>query len=274
MAVAAGMLGGVSGASSPTTNVKYTAVTNYKVLSNAYIGANAIRNAVVIGGATPVPTNATTVMLKVTAKGSKAGTLSFYPTGNPGGGGGQTLSWAAGQTVTAEIEQDAGENESLTFKNTSAAAVTVTATLIAFSTEVASGDISGVGGSRDEVLVNDGNGGAEWKIPGHAWIWNDAPSAGYPLGSTYAQVAVVTLPSGRYVYSFSGTVRNADNVTRVADCNVSNSQITLDPNYTGTVAVDGVVFITTNHAFGIYCRGVGMYIRDQVLVAHAVDAFN
>ena len=49
------------------------------------------------------PTNATTVRLTVTAKGTKGGTLSFYPAGNPAGASGDTLDYPVGNGLVSTV---------------------------------------------------------------------------------------------------------------------------------------------------------------------------
>jgi len=199
------MLAGVSGASAPTTDVRFTPLNPAKkVLTNTSIGANLTRLVIVSGGSTTVPTNATTIQMTVTAKGSKAGTLSFYPNGNPSGTSGQTLSWAAGGTTTGTITTDIGQTNQVAFKNASAASTVVTATVTGYSTEVSAGDISGLGGTAGQTLVNNGAGGAVWKAPGRAWSWQNVLN--YPLGSGYTSVAYVTVPAGSYLVSFTADV--------------------------------------------------------------------
>jgi len=270
LAVAAGMTADVSGATGPTTNVTFTPVTNYKVLSNAYIGANLTRNVVVIGGATPVPTNATTVRLTVTAKGSKAGTLSFYPTGNPAGSNGQTLSWAAGATVTGAITADIGENESLTFKNTSAASATVTATLTGFSTEVAAGDISGSGGTAGQVLTNNGAGGATWKtltagditgLPNRAF--RGTGSGGFT--GAFVSVASVSVPAGAYALHFAGEFENQTGTAHTAQCTLLSPLGALVARtrgsaiggvFSASIALTGLSNSATGGAYTVQCRSL------------------
>lgn len=167
-------------------------------MSNASVGAGVAKPVVLSGGTTTVPTNATTILMTVTAKGAKAGTMTFYPLGNPSGGTSVEVAWAAGGSDTAVVTTDIGQKNSVAFKNSSAGAATVTATITGYSTEVELDDISSQGGSTGQVLTDDGD-GATWQDP-------QLPSAFYtrnqtytPLNSVdYLSLASLTLPAGKY----------------------------------------------------------------------------
>lgn len=176
---------GVAGAAptTSTTDVAFVPLTvGHKVLSNVTIGINKTNSPVVAGGSTTVPTNATAVRLTVTAKGTKAGMLNFYPAGNASAGSGQSLSYPAGNvTVSATIEENIGQSDQLTFANSGAGSAIVNATLTGYSTQVTAGDINGVGGSNDQVLTNNGAGGAIWRDLDAAQLGGAAGSAGQNL---------------------------------------------------------------------------------------------
>jgi hypothetical protein len=97
--------------------------------------------------------------------------LAFYPTGNPGGGSGQALSYPSGNVLaSARIEENVGQSSELTFANNGSGSVVVTATLIGYSTQATAGDINGTGGTTGQVLTDNGAGGAQWETlpPGSA----------------------------------------------------------------------------------------------------------
>ena len=235
--LAVGMLAGVAGASGTTTNVTFVPLSPAKViLSNVNIGANKTSSAVVIGGTTTVPSNATTVQLTVTAKGASIGTLNFYPTLNPSGGSGQTLAYP-GSNVAASttIQENVGQASSLTFANSGIGTATVTAKITGYSTQVTAGDINGVGGTNGQVLTNDGAGGAAWTTPPVPSATNFSTS-----GGTDGQVLTNT-----------GTGAAWSNPTVSGYQIVSSAAVTVAPNSqnvgsascpTGKVAVGGGVF--------------------------------
>jgi hypothetical protein len=201
-AIAAAVAGivGVAGAS-PTTSTSDVAfiplTVPHKVLSNTTIAANKTTSAVVIGGSTTVPSDATSVQLTVSAKGTKAGTLNFYPTGNLAGSSGQTLSYPAGNgLVSTTIHENVGESGKLTVANAGAGSAVVTATISGYSTQVTAGDVNGVGGSGGQLLTNNGAGGASWTTQGQAYLsQGNSPGS---LPNFFVVVDQLTLPAGPY----------------------------------------------------------------------------
>jgi hypothetical protein len=197
---------GVAGAmpSTSTTDVTFVPLTPAHVLfSGKSIGANKTFAGVVIGGATTAPTNATTVQIKVAAKGTTTGVLNFYPTGNPSGGSGQSLSYSATNSTTT-IEENVGLKDELTFANNGSGTATVTATLIGYSTQVTAGDIGGTGGSTGEVLTNNGSGGTGWASPG-GYAFGTYTTTGL-FGPNSMTIASVDVFPGAWVASWSGAV--------------------------------------------------------------------
>jgi hypothetical protein len=104
------------------------------------------------------------VQIAVTAKSTKPGTLKIYPAGNPTGGSPQSVLFAANALAAATVAQNVGLKSAVTFENTGLAAVTVTAKLIGYSTQVTAGDIAPTGGVAGQVLTNTGP-EAVWQTP-------------------------------------------------------------------------------------------------------------
>lgn len=204
-----GMLAGVAGASgSSTTNVTFVSLSPAKPILSAAIGAHKTSSPVVIGGATTVPADATTVELVVTAKGASVGTLEFYPAKNTAGGSGQTLPYPGSNVVASTtIQENVGQSGQLTILNDGIGSAAVTAKIIGYSTQVTAGDINGVGGTTGQVLTNTGA-GAAWTDPG-------GPSSSY-FNSSYQSlpasgpvtVGTLYLPQGYYQLSATMTLFN------------------------------------------------------------------
>jgi hypothetical protein len=222
---AAGAGGGVAVAiaapqlhAASTTDVPFVPMNPpFKLFTNKSFAANAKFSAVVIGGSTRVPTNATTVELDVTATGSTAGSMTFYPAGFPGGASGESLSWSAGGSDTETIEENVGTANELTFANGSTAA-TATATIIGYSTKVTDGDIAPADGIAGEVLTNTGGGAAWQDLPTRTVYTSTQPGAVAINSSTYTNIDTVTVPAGTYVVSatFGASALPAD----FADCRI------------------------------------------------------
>lgn len=148
-----------------TTNVSFISLaTPHKLFTDKKLAAHQAFSTAVLGGAATVPTNATTVRLSVKAGGKDAGTMTFYPTGDPAGGSGQSLSWPKGGTSTVTIEENIGLADEVTFNNGSKAA-TASATITGYSTQVTDADVAPADGSGGQVLTNTGTGAAWRTLP-------------------------------------------------------------------------------------------------------------
>jgi hypothetical protein len=241
-----------------TTDVHFLSLAPpFKLFTNHAFAANSSFSAVVIGGSTTVPSNATTVELDLTAGGASSGVMNIVPAGASGGSG-QFLEWGAGSSNSQTIEENVGTKDELTFALQGGAAK-ATATIIGYSTQVTDGDISGLdgntgqvltdngsgaswenpsvgsggisgaGGSAGQVLTNNGSGGAVWQGSSvdPATGWTQASGGGIPIetGSPTNEttVASVTLPAGSYYLSFDGTVTAGATSTSVS-CEIWSPQ--------------------------------------------------
>jgi hypothetical protein len=87
---------------------------------------------VVTGGATTVPSYASSVLLTLSVKSGKAaGDLLVYPTGSPDGV--VALHWAAGQAASSTATVKVGLKDEVRFENQSAGTVNVTSTITAYA---------------------------------------------------------------------------------------------------------------------------------------------
>lgn len=209
-------LAGANPATTDTTDVAFVAIPAKQVMGNNSIPAGKVESAVVIGGASTVPSNATTVRLLVTARGTKAGTIKLYPAGNPAGTSGDTLSWPAGGTSTATMAENVGMSNKVSVENQSLAAAIVTVKITGYSTEVTAGGINGSGGTAGQALVNNGRGGVVWGEPGRAFSSYQAASQAITFSG--AIMRTVTVPAGSYVLSFNGTVVGSSGTPDFAHC--------------------------------------------------------
>lgn len=270
-ALAAGMITGVAGATgSPgsTTNVSFVALTPAKkILSAITIATKKSTSPVVIGGTTTVPSNATTVQIVVTAKGTAAGTLNFYPSANAAGASGQSLAYPKSTTTTASvtIQENVGQGGAVTFYNAGTGTATVTATITGYSTQVTAGDINGNGGSNGQVLTNDGSGGATWATQGQSF----ASGTGYaplPIGLTsQTTVLTLTVPVGSYqvtaTYSAYATSPDLAYCTIIAPSGFSSAYGTADlavalsnGNYTGQGSAQMLLATSTGGVIKLACN--------------------
>lgn len=188
-----------------TTDVAFIRLTPaHKVLSNASVASLGSKSVVVVGGSTTVPTNATTVQLAISVKGAKAGDLDVWPTGNENGGTNFHLGYAGGnQIVSATFGQHPGMSNEVTFGNTSPSAMTITATIVGYSSQVTAGDVSPAGGQVGDVLSNTGS-GAVWAPPtgGRSFASKDINGTTFPAGTEEVlDVNHVTVPAGTYYVS-------------------------------------------------------------------------
>jgi hypothetical protein len=203
---------GAAGASptTSTTSVTFVPLTAPHQVLSASIAANKTASAVVIGGSSTVPADATTVQLTVTAKGTKGGVINFYPAGNVAGASGQTLPYPAGGAVTAAtIQENVGQSGELTFANAGAGSATVVAKVIGYSTQVTAGDINGVGGQAGEVLTNNGSGGATWSAAGGSAYAVRGSGSLNRGGATPVTIASVTVPAGSYLVHVDAEIQNS-----------------------------------------------------------------
>jgi hypothetical protein len=195
-----GTWAGIAAATGSTTSVSFIALTTPKaVLSNTAIATHKSSSPVVIGGTTTVPSNATTVQVKVSAKGTAAGTLNFYPAGNPSGASGQTLAYTTATTpATTTIEENVGQSGELTIYNSGSGSATVTATIIGYSTQVTAGDISGLDGTSGQVLTNNGSGGASWQSPSGGGAATGSLQGNVAVSASGVTVDKISLPAGSF----------------------------------------------------------------------------
>lgn len=195
------VLAGIPGsapAAGPTTQVAVVPVPAKTVL-NGSVAAHGTTSVAVIGGSTTVPSNATTVRLDVTVKGTKAGTITIYPAGVPTPA--DSVSWAAASSATATVQENVGLNGKISVTNSSLAAATVTLKITGYSTQVTAAGINGSGGSPGQVLTNTGS-GAAWQ-PASTAVGQVGGSVSLPLNSL-VQVATVNVPAGSYWAVFDG----------------------------------------------------------------------
>ncbi|MFC7504682.1 hypothetical protein, partial [Nocardioides sp. GCM10030258] len=146
-------------ATSGTTGVAITPLTPVKVITGAAsVQPGKTYVFVASGGTTTVPTNALVVELAITVKGTKAGTLSFAPLGEPGNGSPTAVAWAAGGSSAGTVRVNVGNSNKVVVTNSSLAALTLGVKITGYSTLVSAAGISGVGGGDGQVLTNQGNG--------------------------------------------------------------------------------------------------------------------
>lgn len=163
--VAGGLAAGAVAIASPdapnTTDVKFVQLTTPKALAtNVYLGPTATLSYLVAGGASTVPSDATTVELDVVATGNTTGTLKVYPMDNPVPGA--TVPYAP-EGITHDVPMNVGINDKIAFTNNAPKASRLTVKIIGYSTQVTADGINGSGGSDGQVLTNTGNGAAEWR---------------------------------------------------------------------------------------------------------------
>ncbi|MFC7502151.1 hypothetical protein [Nocardioides sp. GCM10030258] len=151
-------------ATSGTTGVAITPLAPVKVITGAAsVQPGKTYVFVASGGTTTVPTNALVVELAITAKGTKAGTLSFAPLGEPGNGSPTAVAWAAGGSSVGTVRVNVGNSNKVVVTNSSLGVATVGVKITGYSTLVSAAGISGVGGTNGQVLTNNGDGTAAWK---------------------------------------------------------------------------------------------------------------
>jgi hypothetical protein len=196
-----GFLAGVAGASSPisSADVTYIPLTvPHKVLSNAAIATGATNSVVVIGAATTVPSDATSVQMTVAVKSAKAGNIWVFPSDNRNSDTFDGVSFPAGDVLATETtRQHPGLSGKVSFRNGGTATATVTVTITAYSTENNADTISGSGGVYGSVLTNRGA-TAAWEPIGWAYQISDSNRVPLPQ-STHTNVVTLVAPPGDYV---------------------------------------------------------------------------
>lgn len=283
LGVVAATLVGSAGAA-PTTDtraVAFVPITPKQVWSANSINPGAAESVVVIGGTTTVPTNATTVQLEVTAKGTAAGAVELFPAGNRfGAASNHTVTWAAGSTTTAITAENVGLQNKVTVLNSSTKAAAVTVRILGYSTQVTAGDINGSGGTNGQVLTNNGAGGAIWRSPSG----NDGFGAAgniTPIGASTV-VASVTVPARNYLVQFSSEFENTSNNVNTVACQMLSPsgavlartrQTVAAAFQSGSVAMVGLGK-TTGGSYTVRCyslQGLSGTIYDARLVAVQLD---
>jgi hypothetical protein len=197
------VLAGIPGsapAAGPTTAVAFVPVPAKTVL-NGSVAAHGTTSVAVIGGSTTVPSDATTVRLDVTVKGTKAGTITIYAAGVPTPA--DSVSWGAGSSATATVQESVGLNSKISVTNSSLGSATVTLKITGYSTQVTAAGINGSGGSPGEVLTDTGS-GAAWQ-PASTAVGQATGGIPMPLNA-YTQVGAVTVPAGSYWVMFDGDI--------------------------------------------------------------------
>lgn len=262
-----------------TTAVDFVAIPAKTVMGSNSIPAGKTESAVVIDGSTTVPSNATTVQIQATVKGTANGTISFFPAGNEAGGAGHTLSWNAGQTVTGITAENVGMSNKVSVKNLSAKAAVVTLKLIGYSTQVTAGGINGSGGSPGQVLTNTGA-GATWQTPSTAHGLNNAAYVAL-APSSLTQVAALTVPAGSYAVSYAGDFYNQNSSDQLVFCKMnspSGSQMTANYGSASTgldesLAMQGLLK-TSGGTIRVLCQpsAVNAFIGYNTLQAVQVGA--
>ncbi len=291
MAVIATALVASAGAAptTDTTAVAFVPVSAKKVMSANSIPAGATESAIVIGGTTTVPSNATTVRLVVTVKGAAAGTITLFPAGNEAGGAGHTVSWAAGATTTETEAENVGLSNKVSVKNSSTKAAVVTLTITGYSTQVTAGDINGSGGTNGQVLTNNGAEGATWRSLDASNISGLQKNDGFGFGygasvffNATTVVATLAVPAGNYLVQFSGEFENRASTVNTATCTlVSPAGNTLTRTretaagiyQSGSAALVGLGK-TTGGSFKVWCaslQGQPGVLYDASLVAVQLD---
>lgn len=202
---------GIATASTPGHPADVTFISlsvPHKILSNSSIGKAVTKSVLVIGGATTVPTDATSVQMTVAVKSTAAGSLSVFPADHASSATADTIAFPAGNVVVTQVsKQSPGLSSKVSFTNNGTAAAVVTVTITGYSTQTTASNISGSGGTSGQVLTNTGSGVA----------WRDRYPAGYtvslgsgtlPARPSEVAVGTLNLPAGRYLINWTTTVWN------------------------------------------------------------------
>jgi hypothetical protein len=244
MALAGVTLMGIAVASTPGHPADVTFIplsVPHKILSNVSIATAATNSTVVNGGSTTVPTDATSVQLRVAVKSAAAGSLSVFPRDHPGSMSADTISFAAGNVLTTRVtRQSPGLSSEVSFKNNGPAGAVVTVTITGYSTQTTASNISGSGGTAGDVLTNTGA-GASWQAAGiNGYKIVSSTPVSVTAGS--AQVASAACPPGSVVL---GGGASSDNT---AESLISSWP---DSSSSWSVAVRNESTITA-HGFTVY----------------------
>ena len=151
-----------SGPANATPAASASLASPHALFTGRSFAANSSAAVVVIGASTTVPTDATTVVIKITAGGPAAGSITVYPTGNPATVN-PSVSWTSGGTSTITLTEHVGASNEVTFANHLGTAK-ASASLLGYSTDVTETDVSATGGTAGQVLTNIGS-GARWETP-------------------------------------------------------------------------------------------------------------
>jgi hypothetical protein len=205
-------LGGLAGASTPTTPSVYTAISPVRVLNQATLGNHGI--SVVVANGTTVPSLATSVQMLISlSHGKTAGTLEIYPTG---GAARPAVQWAKGQRITQTLTVPVGTSGKVTLRTAAAHTVAVTARVIGYYSAalvagaVTAGDLDASGATAGQVLTATGS-GAQWQSP-QTW---------QPPATTYTASLASSdfLWNSQYVYETSAG-SYTEYFTRYADVSI------------------------------------------------------
>lgn len=270
-------------AASPTpggrTDVTFVPITPHHLLTNAYLAAGQASSPVVMGGLTTVPTDATTVQLSVTLKGTGNGTLSYYPAGNPAAGDSFTWVKGGGQDVVAA---NVGASNEVSFVNHSSAGINLSVTLSGYSTQVSEGDITGSGGTPGQVLTDTGA-GASWQTPGTTYVRRYA-RIGLPATVGGGYEGVVHVPAGSYLVQVTGTVEAFDQQPGTsAFCSVvadgypaASARVSAGSGESsGALAMQALVVRDSIGDIGLDCNSNGSeYLVDYLISALPVGTFH
>ncbi|HET6152117.1 MAG TPA: hypothetical protein VFE15_04125 [Marmoricola sp.] len=138
VAAIATFVGGSAGATGGLPDGYVGLATPYKLVTGINLAAHGTSDKVVTGGATTVPSYASSVLLTLSVKSGKAaGDLLVYPTGSPDGV--VALHWAAGQAASTTATVRVGLKNEVRFENQSTGTVNVTSTITAYAGEGAQG---------------------------------------------------------------------------------------------------------------------------------------
>jgi hypothetical protein len=267
----------------------------HKLLSNTSIAKGATNSPAVLGGATTVPTDATSVQLLVSVKSTQPGHVRVYPAGNPGASTSESIFFDGGDAVeTRTTGQSAGLSSKVSITNFGIAAATVTVTIIGYSTQVTASGISGSGGDPGEVLTNTGA-GAKWGQAGApAYAGGPGPFVRLEVDEHegYGQPIVsVTVPAGSYLISAQADVMEDGTVGESEfNCFILSSGFDFIGDHRGgllapdstqqvytSVSLQSLV-TTPGATFDLRCETIGnphwLYAENSSIIATQVSSAN